>query len=558
MNTINNQILKTLEDITINFKDIRLNIYLNNIINDALINRCKTNDDYNRLVDILGNNGNILNLSLLENLIFNSKTDSYEKIKSCLSLIPKIMFIAKDDLYSKEDKICLNPFYDNFKSYEQSSGKDTLDIFFNIRKNIIVYKSKFFDEDKLEELLGITSEYIIHILEKIPNGEEKRAFLNKCDYCQNKIDAKLLKYYKHQNFDNNINYSLTKKAIDNELSDKFIDNIKHSFARTQLECYNCLSSAQTSVLDKGNDNLLKSIIFKENGLCNIGSNKDGIIGIINTQYDLNNLRSFHISAPTFSNEIANRLNDLGYYSQLLKEFLGFIKEKLSIQQFEFKHIELLNKDFCNVVFSCFRNFLGSEICNVKLNDEESIFFLSCVIKSYLNRNLSSIIGPRHTSANIIKNSINFIDNDNLKNIVSEIFSNEDTYKLLSKIWPKEDNITTLHLMITSILNAVKIKAENIKDIYNAILSNLFENKQMFNKVYYKDDSKYSKYFYNSLLDKLNEYTSLFKVNFFKKQKVSDEMIDEVSQNKKLLEAASKNSRISSKTKTYVKLCLSNL
>ena len=81
---------------------------------------------------------------------------------------------------------------------------------------------------------------------------------------------------------------------------------------------------------------------------------------------------------------------------------------------------------------------------------------------------------------------------------------------------------------------------------------------MFNKVYSKDDSKYSKYFYNSLLDTLNECTSLFKVNFFKKQKVSDEMIDEVSQNKKLLEAASKNSRISSKTKTYVKLCLSNL
>ena len=558
MNTINNQILKTLEDITINFKDIRLNIYLNSIINDALVNRCKSDDDYNRLINILSNNGNILNLSLLENLIFNSKTDSYEKIKSCLSLIPKIMFIAKEDLYSKEDKICLNPFYDNFKSYEPSSGEDTLDIFLNIRKNIIVYKSKFFDEDKLEELLGITSEYIIHILEKIPNGEEKTAFLNKCDYYQNKIDAKLLRYYKQQNFDNNISYSLTKKAIDNELSDKFINNIKHSFARTQLEFYNCLSSAQTSVLDKGNDNLLKSIIFKENGLCNIGSNKDGIIGIINTQYDLNNLRSFHVSAPTFSNEIDNRLNDLGYYSQLLKEFLGFIKEKLSIQQFEFKHIELLNKDFCNVVYSCFRDFLGSEICNVKLNDEESIFFLSCVIKDYLNRNLSSSLGPRHTSANIIKNSINFIDNDNLKNIVSEIFSNEDTYKLLSKIWPKEDNITTLHFMITSILNAVKIKAENIKDIYNAILSNLFENKQMFNKVYSKDDSKYSKYFYNSLLDTLNECTSLFKVNFFKKQKVSDVMIDEVSQNKKLLEAASKNSCISSKTKTYVKLCLSNL
>ena len=44
------------------------------------------------------------------------------------------MFIAKDDLYSKEDKIYLNPFYDNFKSYKQSSGKDTLDIFFNICK----------------------------------------------------------------------------------------------------------------------------------------------------------------------------------------------------------------------------------------------------------------------------------------------------------------------------------------------------------------------------------------------------------------------------------------
>ena len=36
MNTTNNQILKTLEDLIINFKDIRLNIYLNNIINDVL------------------------------------------------------------------------------------------------------------------------------------------------------------------------------------------------------------------------------------------------------------------------------------------------------------------------------------------------------------------------------------------------------------------------------------------------------------------------------------------------------------------------------------------
>ena len=558
MNTINNQILKTLEDLTINFKDIRLNIYLNNVINDALINRCKTNDDYNRLVDILGNNGNILNLSLLDNLISNSKTDSYEKIKSCLYLIPKIMFIAKDDLYSKEDKIYLNPFYDNFKSYEQSSGKDTLDIFFNIRKNIIVYKSKFFDEDKLEELLDITSDYIIQILERIPKGEERAYFLNSCDFYQNKTDAKLLRYYNQQNFENNSYCSLTKTAIDNELSDKFIDVLKYKFATSQLDFNENLSKAQTSVLAKGNDDLLKSIIFKENGLCNISLNKDGIIGIIKTQCDLNNLRSFHISIPVLDQTIATRLNDLGYYSNLLKEFLGFIKENLNIQQFEFKHIELLNKDFCNVVYSCFRDFLGSEICNVKLNDEESIFFLSCVIKDYLNRNLSSSIGPRSASANIIKNSINFIDNNNLKNIVSEIFSNEDTYKLLSKIWPKEDNITTLHFMITSILNAVKIKAENIKDIYNAILSNLFENKQMFNKVYSKDDSKYSKYFYNSLLDTLNEYTSLFKVNFFKKQKVSDEMIDEVSQNKKLLEAASKNSCISSKTKTYVKLCLSNL
>ena len=558
MNTINNQILKALEDLTINFKDIRLNIYLNNIINDALVNRCKSNDDYNRLIDILSNNGNILNLSLLESLIFNSKTDSYEKIKSCLSLIPKIMFIAKEDLYSKEDKVYLNPFYDNFKSYEPSSVEDTLDIILNIRRTIIGYKSKFFDEDKLEELLGITSEYIIQILEKIPEGKEKIDFLNHCDFYQNKIDAKWLRYYKQQNFDNSISRSLTKKAIDNELSDKFIDNIKHSFARTQLECCNFLSSAQASVLIKGNNDLLKSIIFKENGLCNIGSNKDGIIGIINTQYDLNNLRSFYVSPSTFDHEIAVRLNDLGYYSHLLKELLGFIKEKLSIQQFEFKHIELLDKDFCNVVYNCFRNFLGSDICNVKLNDEESIFFLSCVIKDYLNRNLSSSIGPRSTSANIIKNSINFIDNDNLKNIVSEIFSNEDTYKLLSKIWPKEDNITTLHFMITSILSTVKIKDENIKDIYNAILSNLFENKQMFNKVYFIDNSKSSKYYYNSLLDSLKGYTFLFKVHFFKKQKVSEEMIDEVSQDKRLLEAASKNPRISNKTKTYVKLCLSNL
>lgn len=556
MNTINNQILKTLEDLTINFKDIRLNIYLNNIINDVLVNRCKSNDDYNNLINILSNNGNILNLDLLENLIFNSKTDSYEKIKSCLSLIPKIMFIAKEDLYSKEDKIYLNPFYDNFKSCGTYSMKDTLDILFNIRRTIIAYKSEFFDEDKLEELLGINSEYIIQTLEKIPNREERTDFLNKCDFYQNKIDAKLLGYYKQQNMDSNITRSLTKKAIDNELSDKFIDTIKYKFATTQVELYSSFSSAQTSILVKGNNDLLKSIIFKENGLCNIGLNKDGIIGIINTQYDLNNLRSFYISTSAFDHEIVIRLNDLGYYSHLLKEFLGFIKEKLSIQQFEFKHIELLNKDFCDIVYNCFKNFLGSDICNVKLNDEESIFFLSCVIKDYSNRNLSYNTGPRHTSANIIKSSIKFIDNNNLKNIVSEIFSNKDTYKLLSKIWPKEDNITTLHFMITSILSAVKIKSENINDIYHAILSNLFDNKQMFNRTY--NENKSSRVYYNGLLDTLKEYTFLFKVNFFKKQKVSDEMIDEISQNKKLLEAASKNSRISRKTKTYVKLCLSNL
>lgn len=556
MNTINNQILKTLEDLTINFKDIRLNIYLNNIINDVLVNRCKSNDDYNNLINILSNNGNILNLDLLENLIFNSKTDSYEKIKSCLSLIPKIMFIAKEDLYSKEDKIYLNPFYDNFKSCGTYSMKDTLDILFNIRRTIIAYKSEFFDEDKLEELLGINSEYIIQTLEKIPNREERTDFLNKCDFYQNKIDAKLLGYYKQQNMDSNITRSLTKKAIDNELSDKFIDTIKYKFATTQVELYSSFSSAQTSILVKGNNDLLKSIIFKENGLCNIGLNKDGIIGIINTQYDLNNLRSFYISTSAFDHEIVIRLNDLGYYSHLLKEFLGFIKEKLSIQQFEFKHIELLNKDFCDIVYNCFKNFLGSDICNVKLNDEESIFFLSCLIKDYSNRNLSYNTGPRHTSANIIKSSIKFIDNNNLKNIVSEIFSNKDTYKLLSKIWPKEDNITTLHFMITSILSAVKIKSENINDIYHAILSNLFDNKQMFNRTY--NENKSSRVYYNGLLDTLKEYTFLFKVNFFKKQKVSDEMIDEISQNKKLLEAASKNSRISRKTKTYVKLCLSNL
>lgn len=555
---VNNQILKTLNELIINFKDIELDECLVNVINSFLIDNCKSNESYHQLIDILTNNGDIFNLELIVGLVYSNRTDSYEKTKQCLALIPKVKFITKKDLYYKGNDICLNPLYDNFKSYTLSSGKDALNRLLEIRKVIIMYKAKFFDENKLEELLGITSDYIIQLLEKVPKGGELAEFLNNCDFYQNRTDAKLLAYYNKQNFENNSFCRLTKQAINYKLSDKFITTLKYKFAVSQLDFNTNLTQAQNSVLEKGNDALVKSIIFKDNGLCNISLNKDGITGIMSSQDNINNLRSTHISIPSYET-IALRLNTLGYYAQLVREFLKFIKTKLTIQQFEFKHIELLTKDFCSIFCSCFRNFLGIDKFKLTLNDEESLFFLSCVLKEFSSLTIASNTGPRHPRAHIIENIVKLIDNSNFKNIVTDIFSNKSTYELIAKIWPKEDNVTTLHFILQSMLSIVKIKSESIEEIYHSILSNLFENKQMFGGLYHVEDK--SHYYYNykdSLLDNLNKYTNFFKINFFKKQKLTDELIDENSQNKELLISASKNSTLSNKSKAYVKLCLSNL